>query len=65
MFSLEILEREFDMASPEGKTAFFREAANRLLSFEDELERNIISRQLHLQYKVSKESLEKLVAKLL
>ncbi|WP_370866525.1 hypothetical protein, partial [Bifidobacterium adolescentis] len=27
MFSLEILEREFDMASPEGKTAFFREAA--------------------------------------
>ena len=35
MFSLEILEREFDMASPEGKTAFFREAANRLLSFED------------------------------
>ena len=40
MFSLEILEREFDMASPEGKTAFFREAANRLLSFEDELERN-------------------------
>ena len=40
MFSLEMLEREYDMASPEGKTEFFREAARRLLNFEDELERN-------------------------
>ena len=63
MFSLEILEREFDMASPEGKTAFFREAANRLLSFEDELERNNYIEAVASAYKVSKESLEKLVAK--
>ena len=63
MFSLEILEREFDMASPEGKTAFFREAANRLLSFEDELERNNYIEAVTSAYKVSKESLEKLVAK--
>ena len=40
MFSLEIAEREFDMHSPEGKTAFFNEAARRLLGFEEELERN-------------------------
>ena len=55
--------REFDMASPEGKTAFFREAANRLLSFEDELERNNYIEAVASAYKVSKESLEKLVAK--
>ena len=54
MFSLEILEREFDMASPEGKTAFFREAANRLLSFEDELERNNYIEAVASAYKVSK-----------
>ena len=65
MFSLEILEREFDMASPEGKTAFFREAANRLLSFEDELERNNYIEAVASAYKVSKESLENLSQKLL
>ena len=40
LFSLEILEWDYDMNSPEGKTAFFREAARRLIGFEDELERN-------------------------
>ena len=45
------------------KTAFFREAANRLLSFEDELERNNYIEAVASAYKVSKESLEKLVAK--
>ena len=63
MFSLEMLEREFDMASPEGKTDFFRETARRLLSFEDELERNNYIEAVSSAYKVSRESLEKLVAK--
>ena len=40
MFTLEVLERDFDMQSPEGKTGFFREAARRLVTFEDKLERN-------------------------
>ena len=30
LFSLEILEKEYDMNSPEGKTAFHKEAAKRL-----------------------------------
>lgn len=63
MFSLEILEREFDMTSPEGKTAFFRETAKRLLSFEDELERNNYIEAVASAYKVNRESLEKLVTK--
>ena len=63
MFGLEMLEREYDMASPEGKTEFFREAARRLLGFEDELERNNYIEAVSSAYKVSRESLEKLVTK--
>lgn len=40
MFGPEMLEREFDMTSPEGKTAFYNEAAKRLCNFEEEIERN-------------------------
>ena len=39
LFSLEILEKEYDMNSPEGKTAFHKEAAKRLTMFEEEIER--------------------------
>ena len=60
---LEILQREYDMASPEGKTAFFREAARRLIAFEDELERNNYIEAVAKEYKVSAESLQKLVTK--
>ena len=63
MFGLEMLEREYDMASPEGKTEFFREAARRLLTFEDELERNNYIEAVASAYRVSTESLEKLVTK--
>lgn len=63
MFSLEMLENEYDMASPGGKTDFFRETAVRLMNFEDELERNNYIEAVASAYKVSRESLEKLVAK--
>ena len=64
MFGLEMLEKEYDMASPEGKTDFFREAARRLLSFEDELERINYIEAVAQTYHISRESLEKLVAKM-
>ena len=63
MFSLEMLEKDYDMASPEGKTAFFREAAVRLLGFEEELGRNNYIEAVASAYKVSRDSLEKLVTK--
>ena len=63
MFSLKILERDYDMASPEGKTAFFREAAGRLLEFEDELERNNYIEAVASAYKIGRDSLSKLVTK--
>lgn len=63
MFGLEMLEKEYDMNSPEGKTAFFREAAKRLIGFEDELERNNYIEAVAGTYHVTAESLQKLVAK--
>ena len=54
MFSLEMLEREFDMNSPEGKTEFFREVSRRLLTFEDELERNNYIEAVATAYRISR-----------
>ena len=63
MFGLEMLEKEYDMNSPEGKTAFFQEAARRLIGFEDELERNNYIEAVAGTYRATVESLQKLVAK--
>ena len=63
LFSIDMLSRDYDMKSPEGKTAFFRETARRLMEFEDELERNNYIDAVAAEYRVRKESLEKLVAK--
>ena len=63
MFSLEMLEREFDMNSPEGKTAFYKEVAKRLTTFEEEIERNTYIEAVAEAYQVGYENLRKLVAK--
>lgn len=64
MFGLEMLEREFDMTSPEGKTAFYNEAAKRLCNFEEEIERNNYIEAVAESYHVGYENLRKLVAKM-
>lgn len=63
MFSLEVLEREYHLDSPEGKTAFFQEAARRLTEFRDELERGNYIEAVAKAYHISEESLKKLVSK--
>ena len=63
LFSIDMLSRDYDMGSPEGETAFFRETARSLMAFEDELERNNYIDAVASEYGVRKESLEKLVAK--
>ncbi len=63
LFSLEVLERDYDMNSPEGKTNFFNEAARRLTEFEEEIERNNYIEAVAEKYHISIESLQKLVAK--
>lgn len=40
LFGLEVAERNYDLASPEGKTGFMKEAARRLAEFDEEIERN-------------------------
>ena len=63
MFSLEILSKNYDMESPEEKTAFFQETAKRLIEFEDELERNNYIEAVAKAYRVNPDSLQKLVTK--
>lgn len=63
MFSLEILERDYDMASPEGRTAFMRAAAGKLNEFEEEIERNNYIEAVADRYRVGYEDLKKLVAR--
>lgn len=63
MFSLEILEREYDMHSPEGKTDFFNAVAKRLIEFEEEIERNNYIEAVAEKYHVGFDNLKKLVAK--
>ena len=63
MFGLEILEKEYRLDTPEDKTRFFKEVATRLITFEDEIERNNYIDAVAGHYKISKESLHNLVVK--
>ena len=64
MFSLEVLQKNYDMNSPEGKTDFLREAAKKLTEFDEEIERNNYIEAVAKAYRVSYEDLRKLVAKM-
>lgn len=40
MYELSVIERDFDLRDPEGKTSFQKAAARKLLEFSEEMERN-------------------------
>lgn len=63
MFSLQVLERGYNMKSPEGRTAFMQEAARRLTLFEEEIERNNYIEAVAETYHVGYEELRRLVGK--
>ena len=63
MFSLEILEKDYDLKSPEGKTGFLNEAARRLGRFEEEIERNNYIEAVAEKYHTGYEELRRLVGK--
>lgn len=63
MFSLEVLERSYDMKSPEGRTGFLRAAALRLTEFDEEIERNNYIEAVAEKYRVRSDDLRTLVAK--
>lgn len=64
MFSLEILERDYDMTSPEGRTDFMKEAARKLTEFDEEIERNNYIDAVAGAYRVGREDLRKLVGRM-
>ncbi len=63
LFSLRMLERDYDMESPEGRTAFMRETAGRLAEFEEDIERSNYIEAVAKEYRVNPEELKKLVVK--
>ena len=64
LFSLEVLERDYDMTSPEGKTDFMKEAARKLAEFDEEIERNNYIDAVAATYHVGSEDLKKLVGRM-
>lgn len=63
LFEIEILQSQFDMQDPQGKTAFHNGIAEKLLEFQEELERNNYMEAIAREYGIIYEDLRKLVNK--
>lgn len=61
LFEVKVLEKQYDLSDPEGKTEFFRETARKLLEFPEELERNNYMESLSRIYHIKFEDLRKMV----
>ena len=61
-FELKILERDYHLEDPESKTAFHREIAKKLCSFEEEVERENYIESVAKRYHIGSENLRKLVS---
>lgn len=61
LFEVRMLEKQFDLNDPEGKTAFYNEVAKKLLGFTEELERNNYIEAVAEKYQTGFENLRKLV----
>lgn len=62
MFEIRILEQNYDMEDPQGKTAFHNEIARKLLAFPQEVERNNYIEAVASKYQIGFDNLRKLVA---
>ncbi len=61
LFEIEMLEQEYDLDDPEGKTAFYNAVARRILAFEEELERDNYIEAVAKKYQTGFENLRSLV----
>ena len=61
MFEIRMLEQNYDMNDPEGKTAFYNEVAQKLLEFTEDLERDNYIEAVAGKYQIGFENLRKLV----
>lgn len=64
LFEVRILQGNYDITDPQGRTDFFHEVAGKLLKFEDEIERNSYLETVARLYHMQADMLEKLVNKL-
>ncbi len=62
-FEISVLEKNYDLSDPEQKTEFYNELAKKLLTFEDELERNNYTEAVCARYKIRMHDIKKLIAK--
>ncbi len=60
-FELSVLEREYDLRDPASKTAFFHAVAEKLLQFEEEIERDNYIEAVAEKYRIGPDKLRKLV----
>lgn len=61
LFEVRILEQQYDMHDPEGKTAFYNEVAKKLCSFTEKLERDNYIDAVAQKYMIAVEDLRRLV----
>lgn len=61
MFEIRVLEQNYNLKDPEGKTAFYNEIARKLLGFEEELERENYMEAVAEKYRMGFDNLRKLV----
>ena len=61
LFEIRILEKQYDMHDPEGKTAFYNEVAKKLCGFSEKLERDNYIDAVAAKYMIAVEDLRKLV----
>lgn len=61
LFEVKVMEKQFNLSDPEGKTQFYREIARKLLEFPEELERNNYMESISRLYQIQFEDLRKMV----
>lgn len=61
MFEIRMLEREFDLSDPEGKTNFYNQVARKLCEFSEDVERENYIEAVADKYYIGFEKLRKLV----
>lgn len=63
LYEIRMLQKEYDIKDPDGRTRFYNETAKKLLAFSDEIERNVYLDSVCDEFMIPKESMEKLVYK--
>ena len=64
MFMIEVMEQEYNLSSPDGRTDFYNAVAKRLTEFEDNLERNNYIEAVAEKYHIPIDDMRQKVAKM-